>query len=135
MSNDNGTATFTESPASWNTKYLDPRGYECQLTIRAKNETELLEKATKAIEYLLANACTPAVFFRNGTYKADSIVKEQEKSEVSTEENNHIEHNSSSTWCPIHQCEMKRWDKDGRVWYSHKVDGHWCKGKQVSHDQ
>jgi hypothetical protein len=24
---------------------------------------------------------------------------------------------------------MKRWDKNGRVWYSHKVDGKWCSGK------
>ena len=27
------------------------------------------------------------------------------------------------------KCEMKRWDKDGRVWYSHKADGEWCNGK------
>jgi hypothetical protein len=30
---------------------------------------------------------------------------------------------------PIHECEMKRWEKDGRIWYSHKVDGKWCTGK------
>ena len=32
-------------------------------------------------------------------------------------------------WCSIHQCEMKRWEKDGRIWFSQKVDDDWCKGK------
>ena len=25
--------TFEEAPASWNTRYLDPSGFECQLTL------------------------------------------------------------------------------------------------------
>jgi hypothetical protein len=37
--------------------------------------------------------------------------------------------NDDPAWCPIHQCEMRRWDKNGRVWYSHKADGKWCCGK------
>ena len=33
-------------------------------------------------------------------------------------------------WCQIHQCAMTRRERDGKVWYSHKVaDGTWCKGK------
>ena len=32
--------------------------------------------------------------------------------------------------CPIHNVEMRRWEKDGRVWFSHKTDdGGWCGGK------
>lgn len=35
-------------------------------------------------------------------------------------------------WCPIHNVEMKRWEKDGRVWFSHKVGDQWCTGKVKS---
>ena len=36
----------------------------------------------------------------------------------------------SKSWCPIHECDMKKYEKDGKVWYSHKVDDDtWCKGK------
>jgi len=120
---------FPEAPASWNTRYLDPNGFDCQITLRGETGSELLEKATNAIAYLLANACTPSVYYRNGARPADSKAIEQKKSEGASNGNGSDEHASSPAWCPIHQCEMKRWDKDGRVWYSHKVDGEWCKGK------
>jgi len=32
--------------------------------------------------------------------------------------------------CPIHDVEMKKWEKDNKVWYSHKVDGGWCTRKK-----
>jgi hypothetical protein len=33
-------------------------------------------------------------------------------------------------WCSKHGCAMKlNHGKDGRSWYSHKVDGRWCKGR------
>jgi hypothetical protein len=32
-------------------------------------------------------------------------------------------------WCQIHQVQMRRNEKDGRSWWSHKAqDGSWCKG-------
>lgn len=34
------------------------------------------------------------------------------------------------SWCPIHQVRMKRREKDGNVWYSHRLaDGTWCNYK------
>ena len=30
-------------------------------------------------------------------------------------------------WCPMHQTEFKKYEKDGRVWYSHKAGDSWCK--------
>lgn len=34
-------------------------------------------------------------------------------------------------WCPIHAVAMKRHEKDGNAWYSHKApDGTWCRGKR-----
>lgn len=37
--------------------------------------------------------------------------------------------NEDPGWCPIHECEMKRREKDGQVWYSHKTKDGWCNGK------
>jgi hypothetical protein len=34
-------------------------------------------------------------------------------------------------WCPVHQVQMQ-WNKGkngDKGWYSHKVDGQWCKGR------
>lgn len=122
--NHNGKTTdFPEAPASWNTRYIDQNGFECQITLRGENGTELLEKAGKAIIYLLSNACTPFTYNRNGSHQVESKVTESKKDET------HINGKDNPAWCPIHQCEMKRWDKNGRVWYSHKVDDKWCTGK------
>jgi hypothetical protein len=32
-------------------------------------------------------------------------------------------------WCAIHNTPMRQTTKEGRSWYSHKVDGRWCKGR------
>ena len=116
---------FPEAPASWNTRYVDPNGFECQITLRGETGSELLEKAAIAINYLLQNSCTPYAFYRNGNHQTETKSNGDKKDEG---ESNGKDKNNQS-WCPIHQCEMKRWDKDGRVWYSHKVDGEWCSGK------
>jgi len=122
--NHNGKSTdFPEAPASWNTRYIDPNGFECQITLRGENGTELLEKAGKAISYLLSNACTPYTYSRNGSTKVEIKSSESKKDEAQANSKD------NPAWCPIHQCEMKRWDKNGRVWYSHKVDGKWCTGR------
>jgi hypothetical protein len=114
---------FPEAPASWNTRYIDPNGFECQITLRGESSSELLEKVTNAINYLLKNGCTPYVFYRNGSQKPAT------KTEESTKEDIKPDRNDNPAWCPIHQCEMKRWDKNGRIWYSHKIDDGWCNGK------
>jgi hypothetical protein len=114
---------FPEAPASWNTKYIDPNGFECQITLRGDSGSELLEKVANAINYLLKNGCTPYVYYRNGSQKPAN------KTEESKQEDIKADGKDNPAWCPIHQCEMKKWDKNGRVWYSHKVDGEWCSGK------
>ena len=114
---------FPEAPASWNTRYVDPNGFECQITLRGETGSDLLEKAANAISYLLKNGCTPYTYNRNGSRQVESKPNEDKKDEVK------IDGKDNPAWCPIHECEMKRWDKNGRVWYSHKADGEWCSGK------
>lgn len=112
---------FPEAPASWNTRYVDPNGFECQITLRGESGSELLEKADSAISYLLKNGCIPYVY---------RIPQRQPDTNNGKDHNYGTDgSNANPSWCPIHECEMKRWNKEGRVWYSHKVDGEWCKGK------
>jgi hypothetical protein len=109
----NGSVLFTESPASWNTLYLSPEGYVCQLTLRADTGAELLEKAKHAMAHLQQHGCKP---YGSPRVKADG-------------KNNESVDRDDAAWCPIHECEMKRWEKDGRTWYSRKINGEWCRGK------
>ncbi len=101
----NPTVNYQEAPASWNTKYLDPSGFECQLTLRAANGAELLKRAGVALGELIKQGCSPV---HNG--------KPQEQPDMAV--------------CELHNAEMKKHEKDGQVWYSHKLaDGNYCKGK------
>jgi hypothetical protein len=120
---------FPEAPASWNTRYIDPNGFECQITLRGDTGTELLEKATLAITYLLKNGCVPYVYRSPMVRKDSSTNGVQDTKKEDANGNGKNDNDGNPAWCPIHQCEMKRWDKNGRVWYSHKVDDKWCSGK------
>ena len=106
---------FTESPASWNTRYVTPEGYACQITLRGENGKDLLEKAGIALVYLADHGFLPdPVYRKNGTGNAG----------------NNGNGNSDGKICPIHNCEMKRREKDGSTFYSHKAEnGAWCYGK------
>ena len=116
---------FSEAPASWNTRYLDPSGFECQITLRGETGQELLEKAHSAIAFLLENGCTPFIYRPSSAAKAAETPKNGNNGESSGNGNGNGHKDGDPAWCPIHQCEMKRWDKDGRVWHNHKVDGQW----------
>jgi len=109
------STVLTEAPASWNTRYTSPEGFICQITIRADSGKELLVKAQGAINHLLDVGCTPCV---NLTFRPRS-------------NGNHAETNAEGTKvCPVHNVEMKRWEKNGKVWFSHKQEGgSWCTGK------
>ena len=97
-------SSFLEAPASWNTRYITPVGFVCQITLRGETGKDLLEKAGLALAYLAEHQYLPDTSCRkNG--------------------------NSDGKICPIHQCEMKHREKDGKTWYSHKTDDGWCYGK------
>jgi hypothetical protein len=84
------SATFSEAPASWNTKYLRPDGFVCQLTLRAQDGADLLPKTDQAIEWLKAHDCKPM----NG-YK------------VSGQGNGQSAANGNTPLCPTHGKPMK----------------------------
>ena len=97
--------TFLEAPASWNTRYITPSGFMCQITLRGENGKDLLEKAGVALAYLADHQYLPDTSFRKYG-------------------------NSDGKNCPIHQCEMKHREKDGKTWYSHKTTDGWCYGRK-----
>jgi len=121
----------TEAIASWNTRYINPEGFECQLTLRADTGQEVLEKALGAIAFLLKNGCTPFVK-SNFHSQANNGHDDNPNSSSQPASENGNNGNQDRSWCPIHECTMKRWEKDGRVWFSHKVNGDWCSGKVKS---
>ena len=117
MSDQSNGAVLYESPASWNTRYVTEDGFTCQLTLRAVNGKELIVKGATALGYLKEQGCIPYMGYSKGSSNGNN-------------NGGNSKSNNGSTWCPIHDIEMKRWEKEGRVWHSHKTaEGAWCKGK------
>ncbi len=93
-------AICTEAPASWNTSYVTQDGFVCRITLRGETGKDLLDKASVALSYLMEHGFQPERSQRRDT-----------------------------KLCPIHQAEMKKFEKNGKSWYSHKLDdGSWCNG-------
>ena len=116
MSENNPTQTVVlESPASWNTKYLDTKGFVCQLTLRAETGTDLLNKVGSAINHLIDQGCLPVGITPNYSYKGNGQTS--------------VDKPTDSHLCPIHQVEMKKYEKNGRSWYAHHNGDSWCSGK------
>jgi len=99
---------FTESPASWNTRYVTKEGFVCQITIRGENGRDLLEKADIALNYLTQQGYSPDAYQRHNGNGSNGQGKQ----------------------CPIHNIAMRKFEKNGQSWYSHKTDSGWCYGKQ-----
>jgi hypothetical protein len=119
----NSDVLFTEAPASWNTRYVSPEGFECQLTLRGEKGQDLLEKANGAITHLLNAGCKPYTYNRSNSRSQSS------NSSSGNGGANGSNGNHDPSWCPIHECSMQRWEKGGRSWFSHRVNGQWCSGK------
>ena len=124
-------AVVTEAAASWNTRYVTPAGFVCQFTLRGDSGKDLLEKANAALTWLLENNYLPC----ENTFKPKWDGKKSENKNNAnppvSPQNGDAAAQPASNTCPIHHCEMKRFEKNGRIWFSHKTDeGGWCKGKQ-----
>ena len=53
------TDGMQEAKASWNTIYLDPSGFECQLTLRDEDEGSLAERVAAATARILESGGSP----------------------------------------------------------------------------
>jgi hypothetical protein len=100
--NSHTPAPLPEAPASANVR-VTIAGREVQITLRDVDEARLLVR----LEELLQRYPLPQPDALRGP-KPEGQGKD---------------------WCRIHNCAMKENVKDGRRWYSHQVDGRWCKGR------
>ncbi len=102
--------TGQEAPASWNIRYVTAEGFACQLTLRGASGGEVLTKAAAAVTYLVGRGAQPDGY---RPAVATSPTPDQ----------------NAPDWCAIHNVAMKRHERDGQAWYSHKTpDGFWCRG-------
>jgi hypothetical protein len=119
------SSVVTEAPASWNSKYITPDGFVCQLTLRGESGKDLLEKANAALTWLKENGFLPCENngFRPRNNGGSSHVQSSSTAPAANGNGN------DSHICPVHHIEMRKWEKDGKVWYSHKDGDGWCTGK------
>jgi hypothetical protein len=100
-----------DTGAIWTVKYVDPSGFECQLSIEASSGSEVLRKAQLVVEYFKEKQFAPIL-----RVPSLPISKLDDKDEVHR--------------CFLHGgVPLKRWEKNGNVWYAHKFEGRWCRGK------
>ena len=118
-----GQPGYSEALATWTTRYLDPSGFECMLSLQAETGIQVIKKAEGAIVHLTEMKCLP---LQTGHH--DGNCHEQEK-KAGTNAEVKIENNPGKHICPIHHIEMTRWTKNGRSWYAHRWDDGWCKGR------
>lgn len=107
---DTTSNTGAEAPVSWTVRYHDAAGFDCMLTLRGSTGAEVLTKAEVATKWLAEHGATA-----NGYAPQPEPVAQEE---------------TDPAWCPIHNTTMKRHEKDGQEWYSHKVGNEWCRGKE-----
>jgi hypothetical protein len=98
-----------DTSAIWTVRYIDPSGFECQLSLEGSSGSEVLKKAQAAIERLKESQCS-------SIHRSTPMTKTKEDSK------------EDEILCPLHGIKMKRWSKGDRSWYSHRWQGGWCKG-------
>lgn len=115
-----GSPSHGEAPASWNVRYL-LNGFDCQLTLRGVTGADVLVKSREALKWLADNGAEPTRLPSNS--QAPATAAEPKRIPVLDDGS------PDPTWCPIHSVAMKRHEKDGTTWYSHKAGESWCRGK------
>lgn len=126
MSNENLSEQqigYVEAKASWCTRYLDPLGYECLLSLEGENGSEVLKKAIGALAHLIENDCQPLLSNSHNGHGTNQQQKSTGTEMVKPSGN------GKNPICPIHNIEMTLWQKNGCSWYSHRWEGGWCYGK------
>ncbi len=140
-------AGMSEAPYSVNFLARNASGFEMQFTLRATSEAALFERVESLTARLLQSGFEPIGRSQGRREAASPTVTrapEPPKAELPAAEplfedawtGGELEAEvpqDSPSWCPIHNVEMRRYERNGEVWYSHKAQGdrgeYWCKGK------
>jgi hypothetical protein len=110
---------FTEAPASFNVKAYSPQGFDIMLTLRDGDTKALMDRAEGALAWLSSKGFRPT-----GRRSSDN----------SGNNSGGNDGNPDTKICSIHHQVMRKREKHGEVWYSHKAvnpdtgEEYWCKG-------
>ncbi len=115
---------YAETTATWTTRYVDPSGFECMLSLQAESGSEALKKAEGAIAYLTEAKCVP--FRKDSGNDRNHRQSKHSGATVLVKP----EGDEKNPVCPLHGVEMQKWSRNGRVWYSHRWEDGWCNGKK-----
>jgi hypothetical protein len=112
----------TEAPLSFNVNVITPNGFTGQLTLRGKDgDAALFKRRIKGfLEWLDTEGFETT---QKGRYYPNPPAP-------SGNSVNAPDPTPQPDWCPIHRVQMKRREKDGQVWYSHKAGDDWCRGSE-----
>jgi len=100
-------------------------GFLCTLTLSDSSTKDLMIRALSALTWLRENGFEPPV-------KAPA---QPQPTEAAKPAPVLPDGTPDPAWCPVHQVAMSRREKDGQVWYSHKLpDGSYCRGKPPKGD-
>ena len=117
--------TWTEAPASVNIK-ARVQGYDVMITLRGESGADVMPKLKKAIDWLVDNGAAPTGNSGNGPAKRQTT-----QQATTTAAPTLPDGSPDPAYCPLHNIVMKRREKDGQVWHSHKVGDSWCRGKEA----
>ena len=119
-----GRDGYSEALATWTTRYLDPSGFECMLSLQAETGIQVIKKAEGAIAHLTELKCLP---LHPGDHNGNGQENEPKSDTTAVVKN---DGNPGKVMCPLHHVPMTRFTKNGHSWYAHRMDnGIWCKGK------
>ena len=117
-----GSFGYSEVAATWVTRYVDPSGFECILSLQAESGADALKKAEGAIKHLSEAKCVPL-------HKGSSIIDNRDNGKHSGK-TVLVKSDGKNPICPIHNIEMQKWSKNGRFWHSHRWNSGFCNGKE-----
>ena len=127
---DKPLASYPEAPASWNVRYFDPDGFDCQLTLRGMSGAELMPQTRKALDWLKGAKCIP----QRGNSHAPAPQAASEPTQGTPVGQQYTD--AQPPVCLIHHVAMQRSKHQAGQWYCpQKVGDHPTSGKALYCDQ
>lgn len=123
---DNKQTIHNEEPHSLTLDMQTSKGVGILLCLRGHSVSDLIEKA-KVVEGMMDKLGWSA---KPPRYKSAWGNRSAGSGGQNPPQQGTANGDGESKQCTIHNVSMKRFDREGRTWYSHKThDGQWCKGQ------